>query len=86
MYPSTLASFKHIWLCDTEYGGGDGWLPDIRCLVASDLVTGETIRLWADGLETMSQAPFPIGPFQRAPVDSRYEALRYSLNPKSSSA
>jgi DNA polymerase I len=57
-----LFGFHQVWCCDTEYGpkpdGSFG--PDIRCLVAKELYSGETIRLWFDELYRLKRPPFDI--------------------------
>ncbi len=53
--------YDAVWLVDTEFREPDGDLPIIRCLVARERFTGETIRLWADELARLKRPPFDIG-------------------------
>jgi hypothetical protein len=41
--------FKHVWFADFEYISKRGELPDVICLCARELRSGQTIRLWFDG-------------------------------------
>src|SRR5271165_4097661 len=53
-------SFQQIWMADFEFGVTPGNNPEVRCLVAREFYSGETIRLWHD--ELTSKPPFPTGP------------------------
>jgi DNA polymerase I len=62
-----LASFEArfpsgIWACDFEFNGGAGERPDPVCMVARNLASDQTIRLWRDELYALDSAPFPTGP------------------------
>ena len=46
--------------CEYEFGGVDGNRPRPVCMVARELRTGQTWRIWRG--EFGSQPPFPIGP------------------------
>lgn len=52
-------AFKEIWFHDFEYRAPDGERPIIHCLVARELFSNKTIRLWAD--ELGRDPPFNIG-------------------------
>jgi hypothetical protein len=52
--------YREIWAADFEFGGGDGNVPAVRCLVARELRTGRTIRVWEDELLRMREPPYPI--------------------------
>jgi DNA polymerase-1 len=56
-----MHSFKEIWFCDFEFNGGDGNRPDPVCVVARELNTGRSFRLWREDLRALKQAPFPVG-------------------------
>jgi hypothetical protein len=45
-----LARFDQIWLHDFEFIAQPGELPDVVCLAAHELRTGQTLRLWRDKL------------------------------------
>jgi DNA polymerase family A len=53
--------FREVWLCDFEFSAPDGERPAVRCLVASELRSGRTIRLWLEDEPAPPRAPFPIG-------------------------
>ena len=48
--------FKEIWLHDFEFVSQPGKHPDVVCLVAHELRSGQTLRLWRDDLG--SQPPY----------------------------
>ena len=52
--------FTEIWAVDFEYGSAPGENPDVVCVVASELRSGRTIRLWRD--ELGAAPPYPTGP------------------------
>ncbi len=54
--------FREIWAIDFEYHQPPGETPDVICLVAHEITSGRTIRLSADGLHSLSQPPYSIGP------------------------
>jgi hypothetical protein len=41
--------FEQIWFADFEYISKPGELPDVICLCARELRSGQTVRLWRDG-------------------------------------
>ena len=43
-------SFREVWAADFEFGAAPGERPDVRCVVARELKTGRTLRLWRDQL------------------------------------
>jgi hypothetical protein len=43
-----LARYEEVWSVDFEFIANDGEHPDVVCLVAHELRTGQTIRLWRD--------------------------------------
>jgi DNA polymerase-1 len=55
---NTLDAFEEIWACDTEYSAPTGHRPTPICLVARELRTGRTVRLWADEMASRYSAPF----------------------------
>lgn len=57
---SNRPAFRAIWCCDFEYGCSPGELPEVRCLVARELYSGQLVRLWRDALP--AQPPFDLGP------------------------
>jgi DNA polymerase family A len=50
--------FEEIWLCDFEFVPRPGERPDVVCLAARELRSGQTFRLWRDGLG--EQPPYRI--------------------------
>jgi DNA polymerase I-like protein with 3'-5' exonuclease and polymerase domains len=55
-----LDGFCEVWLVDTEYHAPPGDRPEPICLVAKDFLSGRTLRLWQDELQTLRQPPFSI--------------------------
>jgi DNA polymerase I len=51
--------YRDVWLVDFEYGSGVGERPRPLCMVAREVRTGTTLRLWRDGLQKLRSAPFP---------------------------
>lgn len=62
MTGGTLLPFEQVWMADFEFGSVPGERPVPRCLVARELFTGGTLRLWQDELEGLGGAPYPLGP------------------------
>ena len=54
--------FREIWACDFEFSAPDGERPTPLCMVAIELKSGREIRLWADELARLPEAPFNTGP------------------------
>lgn len=57
----TLHHFREIWLLDFEFAAAEGDLPSPRCMVATELFTGRTFRLWESDLTRLDRAPFDVG-------------------------
>jgi len=55
----SLLPYSEIWAVDFEFGVAPGGNPDPVCLVARELRTGRTIRLWRD--EFGPAPPYPTG-------------------------
>ena len=53
---------EEVWAVDFEFIAPAGSRPTPVCMVALELLSGEIIRLWADELNALSQAPFDTGP------------------------
>jgi len=53
--------FANIIAVDFEYSAPDGERPDVGCMVAKNLRTGETWRIFQDELKKMSHPPYPVG-------------------------
>lgn len=51
-------AFDEIWACDTEYSAPTGHRPTPICLVARELRTCRTVRIWADEMAGRQTAPF----------------------------
>lgn len=54
-----------VWAVDFEFHpahGRQGNSPEPVCMVARELNSGTTIRVWQDELAALSKAPFPTGP------------------------
>ena len=53
--------FRETWVVDFEYRQPDGELPEIRCMVAVELASGNKFKLWANELANIEKPPFSIG-------------------------
>ena len=53
-----------VWAVDAEFSQPDGFpLPnEVHCLVAQEVRSGRTFRLWEDELRRLGAPPFPTGP------------------------
>jgi DNA polymerase I len=60
--PTNLNTFKEVWLVDFEFRALAGERPSPICMVARELQTGQTLRLWGDDLLAQRVAPYPLGP------------------------
>jgi hypothetical protein len=54
------AGIREIWAADFEFRAAPGELPEPVCLVARELLTGRTIRLWGDALKS-PLPPYSVG-------------------------
>jgi len=54
--------FQEIWAVDFEYYGNPGNHPTPVCLVAHELLSRRTLRIWQDELSKMQSPPYSIGP------------------------
>ena len=61
MSRDTLGQFREVWLLDFEYSQISGNPPVVRCMVAKELHSGRTLRLWADQLSRLVTPPFRTG-------------------------
>lgn len=58
--PSALSSFAHVTVLDFEFVASKGERPKPICMVARELRSGTSTRLWRDEL-LRSPCPFPVG-------------------------
>jgi DNA polymerase I len=58
---SPAPPFKEIWLYDFEFGQEEGGRPHPICLVASEVRSSTTLRLWESELLGLSSPPFDLG-------------------------
>jgi len=56
-----LGHYREIWMADFEFRQPDGDKPEPHCMVASEYITGRTVRLWSDELLSLSSPPFSTG-------------------------
>lgn len=54
--------FTHVWAVDFEFRADPGDNPQPVCLVARELRSGRTLRLWQDELARLPRPPYPTGP------------------------
>lgn len=55
-----LGYFDQVWCVDFEFCAPPGERPQVICMVAIELHTGQKISLWYDELYSLSQPPFRI--------------------------
>jgi DNA polymerase I len=55
-----LAGFREVWAVDFEFTADAGERPVPICMVARELGSGRTLRLWQD--QFGPAPPFPVGP------------------------
>ena len=53
--------FREVWLVDFEFAAPPGERPTPVCLVAREMGSGRTLRLWEDDLRRLDRPPYPIG-------------------------
>jgi DNA polymerase I len=53
--------FREVWLYDFEFGQEDGELPKPICLVAHEMNSSKTLRLWESDLYGLPHPPFDLG-------------------------
>lgn len=53
-------TFREVWYIDFEFRILPGGRPEPLCLVAHELRSGRTIRIWADQLAEMKAPPFDV--------------------------
>ena len=53
-----LDEYREVWFCDFEFRADPGERPVIHCMVAKELRSGRTFRLWGD--ELGAEAPFSV--------------------------
>lgn len=52
--------FQTIWFVDFEFSAEPGECPIPICLVAKELMSGQTLRLWQDELQHYSHPPYAV--------------------------
>jgi DNA polymerase-1 len=58
---SPFKDFGTIWVIDFEFGQSKDLLPEIRCMTAHEMRSGERAAFWEDTLLEMPEAPFDLG-------------------------
>src|SRR5947208_1441290 len=53
--------FREVVLADFEFHAPPGERPTPVCLVAHELGSGRTYRLWQDDLQRLPEPPYPVG-------------------------
>lgn len=53
-----FSQFSQVWLVDFEFTAPPGERPDPVCMVATEVTSGQTVRLWQDDLRRLHHAPF----------------------------
>ena len=56
-----MLPFTEVWAADFEFRADAGDTPQPVCLVARELRSGRTLRLWQDELTRLSRPPYPTG-------------------------
>lgn len=52
--------FDEVWTVDFEFGSEPGECPEPICLVAHELGSGRTVRLWSDELRRRTSPPYSV--------------------------
>lgn len=60
--PFCRSPYRKVWFVDFEFRADVGETPEPACMVARDLYSGQTLRVWRDELHRMRAAPFSTGP------------------------
>ena len=55
-----LGGFKHVWVADFEFRAAPGERPEPVCLVAREIRSGRTLRVWGDELKA-APCPYDLG-------------------------
>ena len=55
-----IKTFREIWAADFEFNAPPGHNPEPICLVARELISGRTLRLWQDELRAAKKPPYDI--------------------------
>ena len=55
-------AFRQAWVVDFEFTAPPGERVTPICMVAHELGTGQTLRIWRDKLASLESAPFPTDP------------------------
>ena len=55
-----LEDFDEMWCVDFEFNTSPGARPEPICLVATEVRTHRTLRLWEDELLALKEPPYPI--------------------------
>lgn len=53
--------FSEVWLVDFEFEATPGECPVPICMVARDLASGKTLRVWQDELNMLKAPPYSVG-------------------------
>jgi DNA polymerase I len=53
-------SFEQVWLADFEFKQPPGERPEPVCMVAKEIGTDRTVRLWKDELSSLNMPPYPV--------------------------
>lgn len=56
-----VLAYAEIWLCDFEFHAPSGERPTPICLVAHELKSGRTLRLWQEDFTQLRAPPFSVG-------------------------
>lgn len=51
-----MNQFQNVWMLDFEFAANVGEVPEVRCLVAREYLTGQTIKLWHDEIKQLSNS------------------------------
>src|SRR5262249_35062162 len=60
--PLPLRDFAGIWVADCEYRSLHEEILEVHCLVATEVKSGRTIRVWKDKIDRLPGPPYPVGP------------------------
>ena len=78
IFAKLLLEYEQIWFWDFEFISKPGEHPDVVCLCAKELRSGQTVRLWRDQLAARRRfAPTPACCSFALPLPQKWPAISH---------